>query len=107
MCTPWDEESLSILESFKVPAYKVASADLTNLPLLESLSKTKNPLILSTGMSTDEEVLSTIEFLNKRNVKFAMHHCNSTYPAPYHDINLNWMKTLSEYEIFVRLNLVK
>ncbi len=97
MCTPWDEESLSILESFKVPAYKVASADLTNLPLLESLSKTKKPLILSTGMSTDEEVLSTIEFLNKRNVKFAMLHCNSTYPAPYHDINLNWMKTLSEY----------
>ena len=51
MCTPWDLKSIEVLESFVVKAYKVASADLTNLPLLDQLSKTNKPLILSTGMS--------------------------------------------------------
>lgn len=97
MCTPWDETSLEVLESFTVPAYKVASADLTNFPLLDSLSKTNKPLILSTGMSTDEEVINTVSFLNKRDVNFALLHCNSTYPAPFHDINLQWMNTLKSY----------
>ena len=96
MCTPWDKTSVDILESFNVPAYKVASADLTNLPLLDKLSKTTKPLILSTGMSTTEEIKFTVDFLNKRNVKFVLLHCNSTYPAPLHDINLNWISKLKE-----------
>ena len=96
MCTPWDKSSVDILESFDVPAYKVASADLTNLPLLDKLAKTNKPLILSTGMSTTEEVKLTVDFLNKRNVKFVLLHCNSTYPAPLHDINLNWISKLKE-----------
>jgi sialic acid synthase SpsE len=49
LCTPWDSSSVDILESFAVPAYKVASADLTNLPLLDKLAKTGKPLILSTS----------------------------------------------------------
>lgn len=96
MCTPWDKTSVDILETFNVPAYKVASADLTNLPLLDKLAKTKKPLILSTGMSTTDEVKLTVNFLNKRNVKFILLHCNSTYPAPLHDINLNWLLKLKE-----------
>ena len=96
MCTPWDKLSVEILETFNVPAYKVASADLTNLPLLDKLAKTKKPLILSTGMSSTEEVNTTVNFLNKRDVKFALLHCNSTYPAPLHDINLNWISRLKE-----------
>ena len=56
MCTPWDGKSVDVLEGFGVPAYKVASADLTNLPLLDRLTQTGKPLILSTGMSTAEEV---------------------------------------------------
>lgn len=96
MCTPWDTKSLEVLESFKVPGYKVASADLTNLPLLDALAQTGKPLILSTGMSTNEEIKHTAEFLNKRNAPFVFLHCNSTYPAPYHDINLKWMKRLRE-----------
>jgi N-acetylneuraminate synthase len=96
MCTPWDTKSVEILESFNVPAYKVASADLTNLPLLDKLTSTKKPLILSTGMSTSEEVKYTVDFLNKRNVDFALLHCNSTYPAPLHDINLKWISKLNK-----------
>lgn len=101
MCTPWDKTSVEILEKFNVPAYKVASADLTNLPLLDKLAKTKKPLILSTGMSTTDEVKITVNFLNKRNVKFVLLHCNSTYPAPLHDINLNWISKLKDIHSLV------
>ena len=96
MCTPWDLKSIEVLESFGVKAYKVASADLTNIPLLDQLSKTNKPLILSTGMSKVEEVEHVKLFLEKRNVEFVFLHCNSTYPAPFHDINLNWIKSLKK-----------
>ncbi len=96
LCTPWDSSSVKELEKIGVEAYKVASADLTNLQLLEDLSKTNKPLILSTGMSTEEEIKKTVEFLNQRKVKFALLHCNSTYPAPIHDINLKWMNKLND-----------
>lgn len=96
MCTPWDSKSVEVLESFGVPAYKVASADLTNLPLLDRLAKTNKPLILSTGMSTTDEVEITVAFLNNRGAKFVLLHCNSTYPAPPHDINLKWMPALRQ-----------
>lgn len=94
MCTPWDIASIQVLESFGVPAYKIASADFTNLPLIDQVISTNKPLILSTGMSTAEEVTITINFLKQRKSKFALLHCNSTYPAPFHDINLRWMNAL-------------
>lgn len=94
LCTPWDASSVKVLEGFGVPAYKVASADLTNLPLLEVLASTGKPLILSTGMSHPDEVKVTVDFLNHRNVSFVLLHCNSTYPAPLQDIELKWMAQL-------------
>lgn len=94
LCTPWDSRSVVALESFGVPAFKVASADLTNLPLLDTLSATHKPLILSTGMSRPEEVQTTVEFLNDHAVPFILLHCNSTYPAPVQDIHLRWMEEL-------------
>jgi sialic acid synthase SpsE/sugar phosphate isomerase/epimerase len=94
MCTPWDSDSIVALEALDVQAYKVASADLTNLPLIENLIATNKPLILSTGMSSVEEIQITTTFLNSRNADFVLLHCNSTYPAPFHDINLNWIKKL-------------
>jgi sialic acid synthase SpsE/sugar phosphate isomerase/epimerase len=94
LCTPWDKRSVDILEGMNVAAYKVASADLTNMPLLEKLCGTGKTLILSTGMSTGEEVQITVNFLNKRKAVFVLLHCNSTYPAPLHDIQLRWMEKL-------------
>lgn len=94
MCTPWDGKSIEVLEGFGVPAFKVASADLTNLPLLDLLTQTGKPMILSTGMSTTKEVKITAAFLNRHGARFALLHCNSTYPAPLHDINLRWMPAL-------------
>ena len=96
MCTPWDHTSVDILEDFGVPAYKVASADLTNIPLISKIIKTKKPMILSTGMSTESEIKTTTRVLKGSEIEFALLHCNSTYPAPFHDINLNWMNSLKK-----------
>lgn len=101
MCTPWDSMSIETLEDIGVEAYKVASADLTNLPLIDLLTKTKKPLILSTGMSSARETQITVDFLNSRGSEFALLHCNSTYPAPYHDINLNWINDLKNMHSLV------
>jgi len=101
MCTPWDIDSIVALEALNVKAYKVASADLTNLPLIDSLIATKKPLILSTGMSSVEEIHTTADFLNHRGAEFALLHCNSTYPAPFYDINLNWIKKLKDIHFLI------
>lgn len=94
LCTPWDKNSVDVLAGMGMPAYKVASADLTNLPLLDKLCATGKPLILSTGMSSREEVQITADFLNQRKAAYVLLHCNSTYPAPFHDIQLRWMEQL-------------
>jgi N-acetylneuraminate synthase len=96
MCTPWDLRSVTQLEDFGVQAYKVASADLTNIPLISALVDTNKPLILSTGMSNPEEVSEVVSFLNRKNARYVLLHCNSTYPAPYHDIHLNWIHSLKK-----------
>jgi len=101
LCTPWDIASVDVLENFGVPAYKVASADLTNIPLLEKLLTTNKPLILSTGMSTNHEIQITANLLKENDAKFVLLHCNSTYPAPIQDINLSWINQLKKIHPFV------
>jgi N-acetylneuraminate synthase len=99
MCTPWDEESLAFLEELDLDVYKVASADLVNLPLLEKLTKTGKPLILSTGMASLEEITYTVDFLKKNNAEFALLHCVSTYPAPFENLNLRFIQTLKQFNV--------
>jgi len=99
LCSAFDIESADFLDSLGVPAYKVASADLTNIPLLSHLAKKRKPLILSTGMSRMEEVEFTVNFLKESNVEFALLHCNSTYPAAFEDINLRFMDQLRRFEV--------
>jgi sialic acid synthase SpsE/sugar phosphate isomerase/epimerase len=96
LCTPWDLDSLELLESYGMEAYKIASADLTNFELLEAAAATGKPLICSTGMSAENEITATYNFLRERGVMFCFLHCNSTYPTPYRDINLNYMNRLSK-----------
>lgn len=99
LCSAFDKESADFLEQLEVPAYKVASADMTNLPLLDHLVKKGKPLIISTGMSHMHEVEITVEFLKKRQAQFALLHCNSTYPAAFEDINLRFMEQLRRFEV--------
>ena len=96
LCTPWDEASLRFLARLNLPAYKVASADMFNHDLIRSIVRLNKPLIVSTGMSYMSEIDALITFLNALDASYAILHCNSTYPAPYYDINLNFLKTLKE-----------
>ncbi len=96
LCTPWDEKSLQFLARLNLPAYKVASADMFNHRLIKSMVELNKPVIISTGMSYISEIDSLISFLNNIKARYALLHCNSTYPAPYSDINLNFLKTLKE-----------
>jgi N-acetylneuraminate synthase len=96
MCTPWDLESVRVLDEYGLEAFKVASADLTNNEMLEALANTGKPLLCSTGMSKELEVKGAVELLQKLSVSFAMLHCNSTYPTPYKDVNLNYLSRLKQ-----------
>lgn len=99
MCSAFDTDSADFLDELGVPAYKVASADLTNLPLLDHLVQKGKPLILSTGMSHMHEVELTVDFLKERQAQFALLHCNSTYPAAFEDINLRFMNQLRRFDV--------
>ncbi|AFZ36135.1 N-acetylneuraminate synthase [Stanieria cyanosphaera PCC 7437] len=96
LCTPWDENSLSLLEGYGMPAYKVASADFTNHDFLKVLATTGKPLICSTGMSTEAEIVETVSLLQSLGAIYVLLHCNSTYPAPFKDINLAYLDRLKE-----------
>ncbi|HEX6303297.1 MAG TPA: N-acetylneuraminate synthase family protein [Anaerolineales bacterium] len=99
LASAFDPESADFLDQLSVPAFKVASADLTNLLLLGHLVKLGKPLILSTGMSRMEEVEITVNFLKERDAHFALLHCNSTYPAAFEDINLRFMDRLRKFGV--------
>jgi N-acetylneuraminate synthase len=96
LCTPWDLDSLVVLENYGMEAYKVASADLTNNELLEALAATGKPLICSTGMSTEAEIKQAVIFLRQHSTQFVMLHCNSTYPTPFKDVNLHYLSRLKD-----------
>lgn len=96
LCSPWDEPSVKFLEELGVPAYKIGSPDLTNFPLLETVIDTEKPIILSTGMSKEKEIDKTVEFMEEADAAFAVLHCKSTYPTPFHNINLKFMNKLKE-----------
>jgi N-acetylneuraminate synthase len=96
LCTPWDLESLHTLEAYGMEAYKVASADFTNHQLLGALAETGKPLFCSTGMSTEAEIRQSVTFLRERGAEFVILHCNSTYPTPFKDVNLAYLKRLQE-----------
>lgn len=99
LCTPWDEDSLVFLETLGTPAYKVSSADLINIPLLDRIAATGKPLILSTGMAIEKEVDVTVNYLKLKNIKFAILHCVSTYPAPFENLNLSYIQVLKKYGV--------
>lgn len=96
LCTPWDEGSLAKLENYGLQGYKLASADFTNYELMSSLAQTHKPIICSTGMSSEKEIIDGINKLKSLGSPFILLHCNSTYPAPFKDINLKYMNHLAK-----------
>lgn len=96
MCTPWDRPSVDALVGYGLPALKIASADLTNHDLVSYAAATGVPLILSTGMSSEEEIVETARLVRESGTPFVMLHCQSTYPAPFKDVNLRYMARIGE-----------
>jgi N-acetylneuraminate synthase len=91
--SPWDVASVTFLERLAVPCHKVASACLTDEALLRALRDTKKPILLSTGMSTFQEIARAVSILGKDNL--ALLHTVSTYPTENSHLNLLVMQTLA------------
>ena len=92
--SPWDEPAVDFLEDLDVVAHKVASASVTDLGLLRRLRDTGKPIILSTGMSTIEQIDRAVEVLGTD--RLVMLHATSTYPLPAEEANLLMIPTLKE-----------
>ena len=92
----WDLDSLEFLELYELPFIKIPSAMLTNHELLIETAKTGLPVLLSTGMSTLEEVDQAVDLLEQWAKSYAILHCNSAYPASYDELNLGVIPRLIE-----------
>ena len=90
----WDENSVDFIEQYDVCAHRVASACLTDWNLLKKVKATNKPILISTGMSTQEEIDKAVEILGEDNL--VIFHCTSTYPTSNNEINLNYIKTLRQ-----------
>jgi len=88
----WDEGAVDFMESFDLPCYKIASASLTDENLLRYHRRMKRPIILSTGMSTLDEIRKSVEILGREDL--VVLHCTSTYPSQPEELNLRVIETL-------------
>lgn len=90
----WDHTSADFLEQLDIDAYKIPSADLINIPLLEHVAKKGRPILLSSGMNTLEEIDDAMRAVLKHNHRVVLFHCLSLYPSPEDKINLKFMEVL-------------
>tara|TARA_Y100000589_G_scaffold103791_1_gene98100 strand:- start:907 stop:1959 length:1053 start_codon:yes stop_codon:yes gene_type:complete len=94
--TPFDENGVDLLEELNTPAYKVASFELVDIPLIKYIASKQKPVIFSTGMSTEEEINDAVNaMLEVNNHQLIILHCISSYPAPPEKSNLNQIKNIS------------
>ncbi|MGE3272378.1 MAG: N-acetylneuraminate synthase family protein [Chloroflexota bacterium] len=93
LASAWDPRSVDFLEELGIPAYKIASADCSNLPLIEYVAKTGKPVLLSTGMSDLAEVDEAVETVRRHNDQLVLFQCTSTYPADNDQLNLRVIQT--------------
>ncbi len=90
----WDVDAVDFMEQFKPVCYKLASASITDIELLEKHRKTERPIIMSTGMSTMDEIRNAVDVLGKERLLIA--HSTSTYPCPHNQINLAMIHSLQD-----------
>jgi len=99
LSSPFDKESIDLLIDLKLDTLKIPSGEITNLPYLKHIGKFSKSLILSTGMSTLDEVKNAVKILNKAGTplnKITVLHCTTSYPTNMEDVNLNAMLTLKK-----------
>jgi len=90
----WDEQAVDFIEQFDTPAYKIPSASITDHNLLRHARKTGRPLVISTGMSTMEQIRAAVKVVETENLVIT--HCTSTYPCEPEELNLRMIQTLRE-----------
>lgn len=95
--TPFDIDSIYFLETLDMDFWKIPSGEITNLPYLEVIARTERKVVLSTGMSSLNEIQAAVEILEKNGTKdIILLHCTTQYPAPYEDVNLRAMNQINE-----------
>jgi pseudaminic acid synthase len=93
--SPFDKSAVDFLEKMNVPAYKIASFEITDLPLIEYVASKKKPVIISTGIATLEDIeAAVVTCKNAGNEQIALLKCTSEYPTPLEDVNLQTMSDL-------------
>tara|TARA_B100000519_G_scaffold202364_1_gene220535 strand:+ start:398 stop:1267 length:870 start_codon:yes stop_codon:yes gene_type:complete len=92
----WDVNSIDFINTYNPPFHKIPSACITNDALINKYAKSGFPVIMSTGMSTTEEIENAVNILEKNKSKYALLHCTSTYPCPLNQINLNVINAMKE-----------
>ena len=97
LSTPFDLPSVEFLYTLNLPIWKIPSGEITNLPYLHSIAKTQKPVIMSTGMCEIDEIQLAMNILKDNGTpQITLLHCNTEYPTPFEDVNLNAMQTLRE-----------
>jgi N-acetylneuraminate synthase/N,N'-diacetyllegionaminate synthase len=99
LSTPFDLESVDLLDELGVTYFKIPSGDITNLPLLRKIASKSKPAFLSTGMANLGEIEAALEILENAGLKrssITILHCNTQYPTPIEDVNLRAMNTIAQ-----------
>jgi len=96
MATPFDEVSVDLCDTFKLPIIKIASSDIATWPLLERVAKLRRPVIISTGGAHDKTIDDCVRFFENRNIPLAINHCVSLYPSQDCELELNQIDYLIE-----------
>ena len=97
LATPFDTEAVDLLDKINTPAFKIASGDLTNLPLINHIAEKGKPIILSVGLGTLAEIKEALDVIySTGNENVALLHCVASYPTKPEDVNLNVIKTLKQ-----------
>jgi len=95
LSSAFDKESVDLLSRLRIPAFKVASGEITNFPLLRYIAEKKKPIIMSTGMSTISEIEDALEVITEKGIEdIVLLHCVTSYPAKKEDVNLRVIATL-------------
>lgn len=96
LCSPFSIPAVDLLESINIPAYKIPSGEVVNLPLLEYIAQKGKPIIISSGMSSLAELEEAISLIRKFNQDIVLLQCSSEYPCPYERVGLNLLREFRE-----------
>jgi len=103
--SPFSIAAIDLLESINISAYKIPSGEVTNIPYLEYLARIGKPIIISSGMSTLDEIETALSVLREHNEKIVLMQCTSKYPCPYEEVGLNLIDQFKEkYDLPIGLS---